>query len=100
MDSKGVNITWNRIWECDVGIQLLSSGSTSSSVVVHHNDFISNGIQALDNGGTQNTWDDGVGEGNYWSGFGVDNNHDGIADFPYEIDEDSEDRYPLMESVY
>jgi len=98
-DSRFVNITYCRIWGCYVGIQLLASENGATIVLVHHNDIASNDIQALDNSDSNNTWDDGAGEGNYWNDYeGVDGDSDGIGDTPLVIDEDSADRYPLMAS--
>jgi hypothetical protein len=43
-----------------------------------------------------NFWDNGV-EGNFWSDYnGTDSNNDGIGDFPYTIDANNQDNYPLM----
>jgi parallel beta-helix repeat protein len=76
-------------------------------LAVYHNDFLGNAAQAYDN--QANLWDDGYPSGgNYWSDYtGVDKckgpnqydctGPDGIGDAPYEIDDDSKDRYPLVE---
>ena len=43
-----------------------------------------------------NVWDNGS-NGNYWSDYtGDDAGGDGIGDTPYVIDENNQDRYPLM----
>jgi len=73
---------------------------------IYHNSFVTNFVQALDEGGT-NQWDNGYPSGgNYWSDYagvdlkwGPDQNltgSDGIGDTPYEIDFGTRDRYPLM----
>ena len=79
-----------------------------------HNNFINNTQQAHDcsqeNPGippSTNIWDDGYPSGgNYWSDYtgidikkGADQNQtgsDGIGDTPHIIDENNQDRYPLM----
>ena len=97
------NITYN-----GVGVNL--GGSTNS--LVHHNNFLYNSLQALDNETGKNMWDVGYASGgNYWSDYvskfmGVDNcsgpaqnicpRPDGIGDTPY-IFVTGQDRYPLMQ---
>lgn len=83
----------------------------STNISVHHNNLIANTVQATDNNGNENSWDDGYPlGGNYWSDYtGVDGcsgpdqdvcpDPDGIGDESYVIDADSEDRYPLMNPV-
>jgi len=55
-------------------------------------------VLAVDDGGSRNKWDDGIGEGNYWGPFSylVDTDSDGIYDGPLVIDTDSQDNYPLV----
>lgn len=93
-----VNITYNGIWGNMVGVALVSSESGNTTAMVHHNQFVDNEIQAIDNAGSANLWDDGVGEGNYWSDYSSpDADSDGIGDQPCAIDSDSQDRYPLID---
>ena len=78
----------------------------SSNTTIHHNNFIMNLKQAIDNTAV-NRWDDGYPSGgNYWSDYaGTDQfsglnqdqpGSDGFGDTPYVIDADSQDAYPLM----
>lgn len=100
------NITYNNISNNARGIFLIDC----SLVFVHHNNFINNTIQALDNQGSLNTWDDGYPSGgNYWDNYtyldqlygphqtlpGADN----IWDAPFIIDQDSLDYYPFVTPV-
>jgi parallel beta-helix repeat protein len=77
--------------------------------IIYHNDIIDNeiqvGVSTLP--AVSNVWDDGYPSGgNYWSDYvGVDVKNgpnqdllgsDGIGDTPYTIDENNQDRYPLM----
>lgn len=82
----------NDISNNDVGIWLWnSSGNT-----IYHNNFFNNVIQVSLHNSYNNNWDDGF-EGNYWSDYhGNDINEDGIGDVSYSIDENDQDKYPLM----
>jgi len=103
LDSHDGTLVENRIAGNGVGVAL--EGSTGW--LVHHNLFESNALQAQDDLGAVNTWDDGYPSGgNWWSDYGgVDQcsgplqnicpNPDSIGDTPYVIDPDSRDRYPL-----
>ena len=82
--------------------------ATSINNTIFHNNFIENLNQAYDF--ESNFWDDGYPSGgNYWSDYaGIDTMNgpnqnqpgsDGIGDTPYDIDFDSQDRYPLMNPV-
>lgn len=85
------------------GIGLNASGS-----LVHHNNIISNLIQAYEDAVIANEWDNGYPDGgNYWSDYaGVDTMNgpaqdllgsDGIGDTPRVVPMGRADRYPLME---
>jgi len=80
----------------------------SSDNRIFHNNFINNTSQVNPNTPTD-VWDDGYPSGgNYWSDYtGVDEKSgpnqnlpgsDGIGDTPYGIDENNQDRYPLMKT--
>jgi parallel beta-helix repeat protein len=103
LDSSDNNtIIGNTIANNDIGIYIGSSNNR-----VYHNNFLDNTVQASFYEST-NFWDNGYPSGgNYWS----DNNgtdlyrgpyqnetgSDGIADYPYYLDETSQkDSYPLM----
>jgi len=86
------------------------SFSQVSGSRVYHNNLVANTVQARDNAGAANAWDDGYPSGgNYWSDFAgqdlcsgpaqdVCPDPDGVGDTPYAIDADSQDRYPLFEA--
>jgi parallel beta-helix repeat protein len=86
-------ITANSITNNQVGIGFYSSSSNS----IFHNIFTNNAYQVYTETSVNN-WDNGYPSGgNYWSDYsGVDSNGDGIGDTPYPIDENNQDRYPLM----
>jgi parallel beta-helix repeat protein len=66
---------------------------------VYHNNFIDNNQQASTQFAGSAAWDNGS-EGNYWIDYtGVDANGDGRGDTPYMIEEESQDRYPLMQVI-
>jgi parallel beta-helix repeat protein len=92
--SSNNTLTGNTAKNNIVGIYL----DTSNHSVIYHNNFINNTGQAFLENSTGNIWDDGYPSGgNYWSDYtGVDADKDGIGDTPYIIDEDNQDRYPLM----
>jgi len=70
---------------------------SSSNNKIYHNNIVDNTIQVY-SFESANTWDDGYPSGgNYWSDYsGQDLNEDRIGDTPYVIDQNNQDRYPLM----
>ncbi len=61
------------------------------------NNFLKNNVNALDDHGNDNRWDNRT-IGNYWDDYnGNDNNDDGIGDIPYNISGSAGgvDRYPI-----
>ena len=95
--SSSISLTGNSIEYAAVGIETVTNDDFNSSVIAHHNRLQLNEVNAIDTGGSENSWDDGIATGNYWDDYnGVDENADGIGDTPYVIDDDSEDRFPLM----
>lgn len=99
-----LEIVGNRLAGNFGGVRLIAS----SGVRVHHNDFNANSLQATDDRGAENLWDDGYPSGgNFWSDYAgwddctgptqdVCTERDGLGDLPREIDTDSFDRYPLV----
>jgi len=84
-------ITDNSITNNQVGIGSYDSSNNS----IFHNSFTNNVYQAYTETSV-NVWDNGS-NGNHWSDYtGVDAGGDGIGDAPYVIDENNQDRYPLM----
>jgi len=83
-------------------------GYSSNNNTIYHNNFLHNTVQVVHiTSGCVNVWDNGYPSGgNYWSDYvGVDvksgpdqdlHGSDGIGDTPYVIDENNNDRYPLM----
>jgi len=103
--STNVIVEGNTIAGNEQGITM----DASQVVRVHHNEFLENyPVQARDYSGATNQWDDGYPSGgNFWSDYrGWDDcggpaqdvcpGSDGLGDIPYEIDADTQDRYPLV----
>jgi parallel beta-helix repeat protein len=78
----------------------------SSNNIIYHNNFVDNTEQVYSYNST-NVWDDGYPSGgNYWSHYtNVDQyrgpyqnvtGSDGIWDYPYVIDENNQDNYPIV----
>jgi parallel beta-helix repeat protein len=105
------NITYNILSENRIGIHFFESSNNS----LHHNNFINNQdqIRFNDLNSVGNIWNNGFGEGNYWSDYtGLDDGNngriagDGVGDteiqHPY-IDQGHGyfqlDNYPLMDPI-
>ncbi|HME53980.1 MAG TPA: right-handed parallel beta-helix repeat-containing protein [Candidatus Lokiarchaeia archaeon] len=96
--SNGSTVTKNTV-ENTTGYAMNVDGINNK---IYYNSFIDNngsGVQAFDYTGG-NSWDDGVGQGNYWSDYAsryptATNN--GIAwNMPYVLDGNGQDNYPLV----
>jgi parallel beta-helix repeat protein len=76
----------------------------SSNNFIYHNSFIDNAVQVhFASSNNANIWDNGYPSGgNYWSDYkqrypdGKELDKSGIWDIPYIINEENQDRYPLM----
>jgi parallel beta-helix repeat protein len=94
--SSNNTVTGNTASNNDYGIYLFNSSDNA----IYHNDFIDNTNQAFVTAGYMNIWDDGAGEGNYWSDYEERYPNateiDGIWDTPYVIDENNQDNYPIV----
>jgi len=102
-DSSNSSIVRNTITNNGIGVRLVRSRHNE----IYHNSFIENENQVSVELGYANIWDNNYpSSGNYWSHYnGTDlfkNQHqnetgsDGIGDTPMIINEDNQDRYPLM----
>ncbi len=105
VNANNVSVKANRISTNGHGIRF----ADSLGMLVHHNNMIENGVQAFDERGIENTWDDGYPSGgNYWSDYAVPDRcsgpsqrictrPDGLGDVPYDIAGGGQDRYPLAQ---
>jgi parallel beta-helix repeat protein len=91
----GLGFSWDRIY-------YHPSGNT-----IFHNNFINTTEAYVDPNAVDNVWDNGCPSGgNYWSDYNATDLYsgpcqnitgsDGIGDLPHVIDENNQDRYPLM----
>ncbi len=93
--SSNNNISGNTITNTYYGIRLRHS----SNNIIYNNNFIDNTQQLyICPSGYTNVWNDGYPSGgNYWSDHTFeDQNGDGVCDGPYVIDDNNQDKYPLM----
>jgi parallel beta-helix repeat protein len=93
-----ISIIFNEIVQNEYGISFGNCGNN----IVYYNKIIDNSIQMFLNEPSKtnfssNHWDNGAGEGNYWSDYnGNDKDNNGIGDTPYEISYGYKDNYPLV----
>jgi parallel beta-helix repeat protein len=93
-DSSNNTIASCQIQGNDRGIY---AEATSQGNLIHHNNFVANGINAVDHGG--NIWNSSI--GNYWDTYtGSDTDHDGIGNTPYVLPgNSSQDSRPLIARI-
>ncbi len=105
MSSSNITIDSNTVADNDYGITLFSSLNS----LIYHNNIINNTNQAWDDGGSNNSWDNGYPSGgNYWSDYaGLDvmqgplqnvSGADWIGDVSYDTiigSSGATDNYPL-----
>jgi len=107
-------ITENNISDQEIGINF----HTSSSNLIYHNNFINNTEQIKDASWghpqfprvplpSENIWDNGYASGgNYWNNYAnlypeaEELDSSGIYNMPYVVDEENQDRYPLLNPFY
>jgi parallel beta-helix repeat protein len=76
----------------------ISLSSNSDDNLIFFNAFSNNLLNNARDLGSNFWFNDG--HGNYWDNYGgPDNNSDGVGDWPYVIDDDSQDIYPLLPSL-
>jgi len=100
-NSRNCTLKYSEIANNLYGVYIQSS----SDNIIHHTYFINNThqvyVEAID-GYPFNTWDDSVGEGNYWSDYkerypnATEIDDSGIWDTPYVIDINNQDHYPIV----
>lgn len=99
LDSTQDSVVFNNTFVGNVGSVLAGGVSlySCSHILVYYNCFYDNlPDQAYDSSGSGNLWNS-TGYGNYWNDWTTpDNNHDGIVDNPYTIQDSSQDNCPLM----
>jgi parallel beta-helix repeat protein len=94
------SIVRNNITDNTAGMRIHGSQNNN----IYHNNFINNNHDIWIIGGPPETtlvnhFDNGT-TGNYWNNYnGTDKDGDGIGDAPYVIDENNQDKYPLMEQA-
>jgi parallel beta-helix repeat protein len=87
-----LSVTANYLQKNAVGVGLTGSNLNE----IYHNNFVDNRHQVSTQNSSGNEWNTSV-EGNYWSDYdGQDENHDGIGDTAFVIDESNADQYPLV----
>jgi parallel beta-helix repeat protein len=93
--SERNDIVGNTISDNGCGIFLKSSIAN----IFHHNNIVDNDEQLNCSYHLENVWDDGNGEGNYWSDYnGSDENDDGVGDT--DLPHEGVDYHPLITQVY
>jgi nitrous oxidase accessory protein NosD len=94
-DSSSLLINENVVYLNSRGVALERTINTR----VFHNNFLNNTVQAFDDHGTNNTWDDGSRGGNYWTDYNrTSADHNGIGDTPYVFNY-NQDNFPFLQPL-
>lgn len=96
------NTIYNNSIRNSINHGFLDIGGSNKNNIIYNNNFISNGFQAQDNGGSGNVFNRSVSEngGNYWNNWASkpDSNYNGFVDEPYKFNYNQDNLSWIVES--